>query len=303
MIAAVLSAEHLMLVAAGLRWAYPFFAVLFLIPFVDEEFLSRMAKLLFYLFIFHFGMQAVQLFFVSQYGFNALGLSLRSPGLFLIPNTAACFSLLCFFYNWFYGERVKAMTLLFLVPASVLLNASGTGLLVLMFIYLIVAAGQRYAKLAVLSLPVFAWPAFQLMVMITGRGEGVFDSLRPRLNLFQNSLERTGLFSSDFGTATNVGVALSGGESGAFSADSMYTTIVANLGVLPFVLFIAVMLIWSVAVSRRQSFELYLFTGIFILFSVTAIPTETFPTNVLMACLLALYLKRDFHFSLDKKRA
>lgn len=97
-----------MIFFAGIRWLIPFILMLVLIPYITKELISKVSYIGFYLFIFHFLIQIFQLFFAGGwFGFNALGLSARNPGIFFIPSTSAFFTVLILFLNMYYMNNPK----------------------------------------------------------------------------------------------------------------------------------------------------------------------------------------------------
>jgi hypothetical protein len=296
--------SSLFLTISGVRWTTFFFLSFLLIGFADESLLKRISTALFFLFLFHFLIQVLQLFFMQRwYGVNALGLSARSPGMFLIPNTGALFSILCLFFSMFYQwGRLSRGIVFTLVPLSVLLTASGTALFVYVLMMLLFVIHQRYLLVAIPALAIAGVFLFPALMLLTGRGQDYIEiSLGTRLEIFLDAFRQASIWPIHFGVGTNSGVSFAqtlGLESGAMIVDSTYTSILINLGYSGAIFFIICLLIWGFGVLMLASRELIVFTVMFGAFAVTTILSETFPANLLGAILLGKYLTTNFKIHL-----
>jgi hypothetical protein len=141
------------------------------IKYLNINVLKRIGVILFFVFIVHFGFQILQLFFAGGwFGLNSFGLSARNPGIFFIPSTASFFSIIVLFFSMFYIENVKFKKIIFtLIPISVLLTASGTGVAVYIVCFgLYILDKKMYVFLPILS--IFSFIFFFFFVdLITGR--------------------------------------------------------------------------------------------------------------------------------------
>ena len=80
---------------AGIRWILPFILIGTLFSYINEDFIKKIAKILFPLLLIQLGTQFLELFVMPQIdGTNFLGLAARVTGLFYAPNAAAYFVLL-----------------------------------------------------------------------------------------------------------------------------------------------------------------------------------------------------------------
>jgi len=76
--------------------------------------------------------------------------------------------------------------------------------------------------------------------------------------------------------------------------DSFYSSILGNMGLLAFVMFIIVYMFWIIGVVYNGRHDLYAFTFIYTLFGATNIFTEAFPMNVLFAIGVAYYIRQVY---------
>src|SRR5690606_5687570 len=123
----------------------------FLIDQVDAAFFRRASKVMGVLLVLHVLVQIGQFFFASAwFGENRFGFAARSPGMFLIPSTAALFAILAFFLTQFYSEsRFQRTIVPPLCLVSIVLTASGTGYVVFLLGCLLYFMGEKYARLTV----------------------------------------------------------------------------------------------------------------------------------------------------------
>lgn len=289
------------LVAAGLRWLLPIAMTFFLLGQVDETFFYRAHKIMRVLLVLHLCVQFGQFFFASGwYGKNALGFAARSPGFFLIPNTGAFFTVLCFFLAQFYSRSaLEKAVLTFLSMLSIALTASGTGYLVFMLVLTLCMMGQRYIRVALPVMLVAAAVAFPFVMVLTGRGADYVDvSFGSRVELFLDAFENGTFLPTYFGIGTNTGVLLSKSLDLPLQAqivDSTLTSVLINFGFLGFTLFLAGLTLWVACVLWLNKLELYVFTIIFVCFGIVVIVPECYPANLLFAAFMAHYLHRYVH--------
>ena len=129
--------SEIIYLAAGIRWIIPVILPVFLFYAVDENLIVKISKYVFFLLLVHFIMQILQLLFAgSWFGTSAFGFNLRNPGLFLIPNTGAFFTIVCLYFSLFISDfsGSKKVFIIIISSLSVFLTLSGTGLIVLLFV-------------------------------------------------------------------------------------------------------------------------------------------------------------------------
>jgi hypothetical protein len=303
LLAAALQATSLdpRLSLAGLRWALPVLLPMLLVFHVNEAFLQRIARLLSALFLLHFAMQIVELFFMSPwFGTTLFGLAARVPGILFIPNTAGFFSVMVLYFALFHLSVGFLRSMLFvLVPLSVLLTQSGTGLIVLFLLAALVVVRTRRALLLLPVAPALGALLLAGLPLLTGRGYSyVSVSGGTRVQLFRELASSSEWFPTSFGVTTNTAASFAAtfrtGMDSAFrgvTVDSTFASILGNLGLLGFIGFGVAFAVWLIIMLRTQRVDLYAMTMIFALYGATTIISETFPMNLLFGVLGAYFLR------------
>jgi hypothetical protein len=292
-----ISPKIVLLMLAGMRWILCVILMFFLIGKVQPQTYFKISKILYRLFIAHFIIQVIQFLIMPGYfGVTIFGRSSRNPGIFFIPNTAAFFSLLCLFFALYFPVSEKAKKrCLYLVPISIFLTASGTGIAGFFVVYGIYLLKPKYLKLAFVAAPMFAIPFLYLIEIISGR-DIIKNSLVIRIDIFLDLFKTIPLVSNFFGAGTTssfLASNLTGADNKLFSTDSTFATIIVNLGLLPFLLFFVSYISWIIMVIHNyKNKELLIFTVIFTFFALTTSFTESFPGNFLFAVLFSGYIKK-----------
>ena len=290
------------LAVAGLRWILPIFLLFFLVNEIEDKTMEDINSILSFLLVISFSLQIYQLFYASGwFGVNQFGLAARTPGIFLIPNTCAFFDCLCVFFNFFFNKKPN-FWLLLIACISIFLTASGTGIIVLFFLLLIMFATKIFTKSRVKLVIALVTPLISFILFIffsvileitTGRGSDYAEiSGGIRWEIFVDALNRASLLSSEFGVGTNSGILLianQGDFNSSMIVDSMYTAIVVNTGLLGTFIFLIFILGWITFVFRYKQVDAICFTLIYLVFSSTINMTESFPINLLYAVVTAYY--------------
>lgn len=293
---AYLFKDDLNIYLAGVRWIMPLILVFLLTPFITKDIIEKIFYVGFYLFCLHFLLQIFQLFFaVHWFGVNRFGLSARNPGVFSMPNTSAFFTIMILFLSMFYAKNLKLKNIIFtLAPISIFLTASGTGVTVYIAIVCLYLMRKKFFVL----LPLFVIILFFIIPLtledLTGRLDVIEASFATRWIIFIELLKNSNFFSTSFGYATNTGILLSSFNKvdyNAFIADSTYTSILSNLGLITFIFVIFFIIISAFLTWLNKDKELLIFITIFTLYSATIIVFEAYPMNLLFAVLAAYYLR------------
>jgi hypothetical protein len=282
---------------AGLRWALPIFLVFLLIGRVDEALLQRAARVLALLLVVHFAAQLVQLLFMGAfYGVTVFGLAARVPGIFFMPNTAGFFAITCLYFAVCHLPVSRLRRIVYVVaPLSVMLTQSGTALIVLASLALLLALGPRRSLALAPAAPILLLGMLVLLPWLTGRGgDYVAISGGTRIKIFTDLIVDSEFLPSMFGFATNTAVAFSSARpvttgDGAIIADSMYASVLGNLGYVGLGALVAVAIGWGVLLLRERRLDLYAFTLIFALYGFTIILTEAYPMSRLFSVRAAYY--------------
>lgn len=286
---------------AGLRWAFPFLLPFLLVSHVDAPFLARIARMLAGLFLVHFVMQVFELFYMSPwFGTTVFGLAARVPGILFIPNTAGFFSVMALFFALFHLPPGKLrITVVALVPASVALTQSGTGLVVVLAIGALALLGANRSLVLLPLAPVLGVLLLLGLPLLTGRGNDYVEvSGGTRIDIFRDLVFASDWFPSAFGVTTNTAASFAAtfntGMDTAFrglTVDSTFASILGNLGFVGFGAFLLAAACWMAVLLHTRRLDLYAATLIFLLYGATTIISETFPMNLLFGVLGAYYLR------------
>ncbi|MEJ5227778.1 hypothetical protein [Thermodesulfovibrio sp.] len=285
-------------IISGFRWAFVFFLTLSFLN-LDlkkiDNLQEKISKLLIILIYINLLLQFFQLlYFPVIHGKNFLGLNLRNTGFFSIPQTAAFFTMIVMWYIYVYYNNSfhKIVLLYFLSPISILLTASGTGLVALFVFYLyLVYKKVRQKKITLLFSLFFIFFFFFSLDRLTGR-EDIFDSIVIRIGILKEYIfeKQNNIFlSTNFGRGTNTSVLfgnLANYDNLGIIADSLINSMIINLGILGVLIFI--ILILSVFIKCRTSRVLII---IYSIFSITNIFFESYPMNLIFALNIAYFCK------------
>ena len=77
-----------------------------------------------------------------------------------------------------------------------------------------------------------------------------------------------------------------------WTVDSTVTMLLANLGIIPFAIFISFYLFWIICVIKAECLAAFIFTLMYTLFSLTTSTFEAFPMNVLLSLGIAYYMEK-----------
>jgi hypothetical protein len=289
--------KELIIFLSGVRWLFPVILLPVFVKYIDINILHRIGGIIFFIFLNHFVFQILQLFYAGGwFGLNSFGLSARNPGIFFIPSTAAFFSIIVLFFATFYVENLKyRKVLFFLVPLSVLLTASGTGVAV----YIVCFGLYIINKKMYIFLPIFSVMAFLFFFffvdVLTGRTGLIEASFGVRVEIFFNLLNNANLFSNNLGFGTSTGYLIAneyGLDFDMTSTESTYASILVNLGSINFIFLVLLITIFIVIFWVRKNKEMLIFSLIFALFGATSSVLEAYPMNLLFSILLGYYIQR-----------
>jgi hypothetical protein len=288
---------NLLLMFSLIRWLVPVtlpFAMFLVIGRLNRR---KYGQFVIFVFMIHFILQLLQLLFTSRYGFSNIGLSIRNPGIFLVPNTAAGFSVVSYLTIREIAETSRNRFRLFRLVAllSVLMTASGTGMIT--FGVLLLTENRWLRSFAIFIIPVLVVGGLLFLNVLSVRGQNYVQmSLGTRFEVLISAFSSSGLFPENMGAGTNTAVlieSLKAASNGALIADSMLASVIFNLGNIGLLLFVPALLaaLWSAFKMRtnRLFFQAVLTT---ILFSFTTIITESYALFFPLSVLLALSMKQ-----------
>lgn len=285
--------NEMAITASGLRWIIPILVPVFIFRALSQDFLNSFSKYIYYLLLLHLFVQILQMFFaVSWYGTSAFGLNLRNPGLFLIPNTGAFFTVVSLYTSLFITDYTnsKKNFIVLISTVSVFLTLSGTGFVVFIFVLIFYFSRKEMIKWYLLILPFGIIFIYFFIIFLSARDDKYVEtSGGTRLTIFVENFMKSDVISSNFGFGTNTAVMLGKGE----IMDSTFASLIVNLGYFGFfaVLSILFILISYSIISGNKS--LFVFFVVFALFSFTTIISEVYPVNLIMAVLIVNFMRVD----------
>ena len=276
--------------AAGLRWFLPI-ALIFLLPaFPPAVRTASASRLLLGALSLNVVAQCIELFTMpAVYGWTWFGLSARTPGFFLVPNSAAFFACVCSAAMLAFEPRPAARTAALLVgTASCVLTQSGTGLVTMAVLWLVRFGGVRRAGIVLLGL--LALPLLFLgLESITGRQDYLRLSGGERIRILLEIVLPVTLRVDGFGVFTNTAAlvldrASTAPDGTVVAIDSFVASFIGNFGLfaLPVALLTVRFAVRSKALDWRRMSPLLIVYG---LFAFTTIVTEAFPMSVLLPLL------------------
>lgn len=276
--------------AAGLRWFLPI-ALIFLLPAFPPAFRPATAsRLLLAAMTVNFAAQCVEVFTMPPvYGQVWFGLSARTPGFFLVPNSAAFFACVCTAAVLSFERRTTAAKAALVIgTASCVLTQSGTGLVAIATLWLVTFGGARRAGIVLLGLLALPLLFFGLD-SITGRDDYLRLSGGERLRVFTDLVLPVAFQIDGFGVFTNTASlvldrARTAPEGTVVAIDSFIGAFVGNFGAfaLPVALLTVRFAVRSRYLDWRRLSPLLVVYG---LFAFTTIVTEAFPMSVLLPVL------------------
>lgn len=271
--------------AIGIRWAFPLVLFLVLRDWLSTLQIDRATSWLFYgLFICLFA-QIYQLFFMPPvFGEIFSGISARTPGIFITPNSTAffaCASAACImtFPNTSKSVRGYAAVIAVLISA---LAQSGTGIITSFILITLWLLDRHRTIFLALSLIIFI-AAFSNLSTLTQResdyvqasGGGRIDAL---IDISKNSL----LNFTNFGKYTNASNLSSDNPEQARAPDSLPASWIGNFGILSLPIFFALS-IFILTRMQDTNWKMALpCLVVFLLFSMTTIVLEAFPMNIML---------------------
>lgn len=269
----------------GLRWIFPF--ILFLIikdwsGLVDKN-LSWQWLLLGLLSCL--ALQIYQLFFMAPvFGEILPGISARTPGLFVAPNSAAffaCASAACVmvFRPCKFKLHLYAVILALVISS---LAQSGTGMVASVLLALHILCGRQHVVFWIITLCGLAL-ALPNLDFLTMRENYVELSGGGRLEALFKIFDESALSVARFGLYTNAANLLSANPEDQLAPDSLIASWVGNFGIFAAVAFLLSALFVRYGMREVDWSRAMPCTLIFGVFSMTTVVFEAFPMNLYLA--------------------
>ncbi len=284
---------NILVYLSGIRWLLPFILAAFLFGHIDRDLLQKMGTVMFYIFIIHFSIQITQfLFSYGYFGLNAFGLSGRNPGIFYVPSTAAVFVIMVLFFSKYYMKKSLEKKISYLIPISILLTASGTGVGVYIIFFTIYYLRENYIRFMPVILIFIGITLLFILNYFPGRSGLVEDSLGARYVHFKEALFHATLLPEYFGYGTATAELIRNKFNYEFllpRTDSFYASLIVNLGLINFLLVVLGLFILFVNITVSQDKEKLILFIICSLIAVTTSITESYPMNLIFSVLIAYH--------------
>ncbi|MGE5295060.1 MAG: hypothetical protein ACM3VT_09545, partial [Solirubrobacterales bacterium] len=309
----------LMLALAGLRGLSPFLLIFVAYSYLDITHIRRMTKILVFLLLVEFCAACVRAKFgLAIHGLTYLGLAARPSGTFIAPSSWSVF--LCFILCFMIGSdihlfgrlRRKTWCLVGVTAFLVFMSGSGVGLLALAIALgcwlLFLSRLSPYLKASLCPLFVFLAAGVWMFLPILTRRPAVFRSANTRIGILSDVFLSCNLkeffLGQGLGIGSNTAVTLgkmnplvfdAGGA--AFIADSLYGSLMAQVGIL----FLLAFLMLNLWVFRRALVARYSGVSPIVLLVIPVslvgalgnVMTEVFPVNWLLFILYGIALRND----------
>lgn len=269
----------------GLRWITPFLLFLLMRDWVNALDKDVAEKWLLRGLYVCLAVQVVQLFTMpAVFGEILPGVPARTPGIFIVPNSASFFgcasaALLIIFNS---NSRAKCCYFVILGGLISLLAQSGTGIVTAALMALYVFCGRRI-KLFGLMMVVGVLLMMPSLNVLTQRADFVAISGGSRLKTLWDTLSGAAFGISNFGVYTNAANLVSANPAEQVAPDSLVTSWIGNFGA--FWAFGALLIALFVRFRMTQVDWIRATPAliVFACFSMTTIVFEAFPMNLYLA--------------------
>lgn len=271
--------------ALGVRWSLPLFLFLILRDWTFVLDTRAAARWLFIGMILCFGAQVYELFNMPPvFGELLPGVSARTPGIFLAPNSAAffaCASAACILVFSMNHRRFKWSAVLLSILISVLAQ-SGTGMVVSFLLLLRLMVGHRpflFWSIGLIGIGI-SMPNLDLL---TQRDDYVSLSGGGRIEVLADITRNSAFSISNFGLYTNAANLNSANPEEQVAADSLIASWIGNFGAASLIV-LALLSLFIIFRMRNVDWRLASpCVIVFALFSMTTIVFEAFPMNIYIA--------------------
>lgn len=269
----------------GLRWIFPFIIFVLMKDWIRLVEISLASYWMLFGILSCLALQVYQLFFMPPvFGEVFFGLSARTPGFFVAPNSAAFFanvSAACLMVFAPFRLKLHIYSVILAMVVSALAQ-SGTGMVASFLLALRLLCGRQYAIFWAIAL-VGVLVALPNLDFLTGRDSYVELSGGGRIDALSKIFDDSVLSVTNFGLYTNAANLLSASPEDQLAPDSLIASWVGNFGLLSTVAFLLFALyvrydMRTVDWSRAMPCVL-----VFGVFSMTTIVFEAFPMNVFLA--------------------
>lgn len=278
-------ANGLLIATLGLRWAFPFILFLLLRDWMSMLNIGRARSWMFYGLLICLLAQVYQLFFMPPvYGEILPGISARTPGIFIAPNSAAffgCVSAACIMScsNTKSSESGYAAILAVFISA---LAQSGTGIVTSLILVTFWIMGNHRTMFWIFSTIIFIAAFSNLNTLTQRETDYVKVSGGGRVEVLTNITEVALPYFTNFGKYTNATNLSSTDPERAVAVDSLLASWIGNFGILALPILFAVGMLALTRMRHidwRRSLPCII---VLMIFSTTTIVFEAFPMNIML---------------------
>lgn len=276
--------EHDALTAAlGLRWAAPLILFIMMKDWA-RDFDGRKAMPWIYGgMLVCLTLQIYQLFNMPPVYGTIFGLSARTPGIFLAPNTASFFGCACAAFIHVYSRNSfrHSMAASLLAVAISALAQSGTGVVVC-FALLLQSFFARAQALVVLAMVLIVPAIFANLDTLLSRDGFVELSGGGRIDRFWEIVQDSAFAFNNFGYYTNAAGLADEASQFRKAVDSLVASMIGNFGLT--LVFVLVTLFLFIYRNFHGATLKLVFSPIivFVIFAFTTIIFEAYPMNILL---------------------
>lgn len=269
----------------GLRWVMPFILFLLMRDWATSINKKHAIQWLFYGMTICIGAQIYQLFNMPPvFGEIFPGISARTPGIFLAPNSTAFFACSSAAYVMVLNRTNRMLRLysVLLAFAISVLAQSGTGIIVSVVLFVWLILSNRPVLFWVTSFFVVCM-MFLNLNKITAREDYIELSGGGRLDALISVATASAMSLANFGIFTNTANIQSVNPEQEIAVDSLVAAWIGNFGVFAvpiFVLTLCFVMFRMKAVDWRIAMPSVI---VFLMFSLTTIVFEAFPMNIYIA--------------------
>lgn len=290
--------HNLITAALGLRWITPLLIFMLMKDWVRHFDGRAVIGWVYGGMLICAGLQIYQLFNMPPIYGTIFGLSARTPGIFLAPNTASFFGCTCAafiitFSGGNFWHKVASASLAFFISS---LAQSGTGVVVSAFLILHIFFARSQALLFIAAGLAMLWVIPNLDILLSRDG---FTELSGggRVDRFSEIVSESAFSLNNFGFYTNAANLADAMSQYRRAVDSLIASFIGNFGATTaFVLAAFIFFIMENFKGTKFS-NVVPILSVFVVFSFSTIVFEAYPMNILIA--LSFWGAKNL--SLDKR--
>ena len=278
--------NSVLLLIIGIRWCLPLFLILPFFVAVDKSYMETISRILYMLLILQVIIQIIEVLIMPPIYGN------RYPGFFIYPSGAGLFVNVCFVFCYVFKHNVRMAFILAICSLIIARSATGVAVFAVLCGLILSYRSNKALLMSLMIMPVAGYLLIANLGTLTGRGEdSIAESGGTRVEIFENNIDSFSILPDKFGKATNLAVILEIKD--AFIADSTYTSMMVNFGIIGLLIIFAVIVYFLIYAIISKKIDIILFLFVFLLGGISIIIIELFPVNILLPISLAYFIKRE----------